>query len=121
MRLVRDDARQLDIPPAMDMGGGGVVSGQDVDDERALFQRYALAVLWRQTTDPEAVRRSLAGTAAAAALEGGLGALGEDDVRWTSAAGWMSPAGLCTWHGVICHPHESLGDGPFDGDFYVGE
>jgi len=116
--IVRDDARQLDLTAEDDESN--TVTGNEIDDERALFQRYALAVLWYQTNDLQVVHESLSGEEIVNVFDEGYNplALTEDDIEWNQSTNWMSEKGLCLWHGVTCHPHEQLGE-KFDGDFYV--
>lgn len=103
--LVRDDERNVDLPQVDDEGSK--MTGNNVDNEIALFQRYALAVFWFQTTDTEIVEESL-----------DISVENPSDIAWNNADGWMTSKGLCLWHGVTCHPHESYGV-KYDGDFHV--
>mmetsp|Transcript_6701 Transcript_6701/g.14017 ORF Transcript_6701/g.14017 Transcript_6701/m.14017 type:complete len:739 (+) Transcript_6701:81-2297(+) len=103
--LVRDDERHVDLPQIDDEGSK--MTGNNIDDEIALFQRYALAVFWFQTTDAEIVEESL-----------GMTVENPRDIAWNNADGWMTSKGLCLWYGVTCHPHQSYGV-KYDGDFHV--
>ncbi|EJK43637.1 hypothetical protein THAOC_37900 [Thalassiosira oceanica] len=116
--IVRDDKRQFDLTTQDDESN--TIAENEIDDERALFQRYALAVLWHQTNDLQVVRESLSGEEIANVFDEGYTpvALTKEDIEWNQSTNWMSEKGLCLWHGVTCHPHEQLGE-KFDGDFYV--
>lgn len=103
--LVRDDERHVDVPQIDDEGSK--MTGDNVDDEIALFQRYALAVFWFQTTDTKLVEESL-----------GMTVNNPVDIAWKNVDGWMSSKGLCLWYGVTCHPHPNYG-AKYDGDFHV--
>ena len=103
--LVRDDERHVDLPNIDDKGIN--VTGDDVDKEAALFQRYALAVFWFQTTDVNVVEESLDKSVA-----------NPRDIAWLNSDGWMTSKGVCSWYGVTCHPHQNHGV-KYDGDFYV--
>jgi hypothetical protein len=138
MWLARDDPRKLDVPPGDDMGDA--VSGTDVDAERSLFQRYALAVLWYQTTNLDVVQMSSTGSDVVDPFDVPYNPmdLTREDIRWNRDEYWMSGRGLCLWHGVTCHPRRHPGSesdemyvpdmatggsgsssGRYDGDFYV--
>ena len=116
--IVRDDARQLDLTAQDDESN--TVTGNEIDDERALFQRYALAILWYQTNDLRIVHESLSGEEIVNVFDEDYDplALTEEDIKWNQSTNWLSEKGFCLWHGVTCHPHEQLGE-KFDGDFYV--
>eukprot|EP00986_Skeletonema_menzelii_P011238 scaffold5719_cov194-Skeletonema_menzelii.AAC.2 len=103
--LVRDDERHVGLPQIDDEGSK--MTGDNVDDEIAVFQRYALAVFWFQTTDVEIVEESLGRTVE-----------NLQDLAWNNADGWMTSKGLCLWYGVTCHPHHSYGV-KYDEDFHV--
>ena len=103
--LVRDDERDTDLPQIDDEGSK--MTGDNVDDEIALFQRYALAVFWFQTTDANIVEESIGRTVD-----------NPRDIAWNNADGWMTSKGFCLWYGVTCHPHQSYGV-KYDGDFHV--
>jgi Leucine-rich repeat (LRR) protein len=127
----------LDLPSARD--DEARMPGADVDVERTLFQRYALAVLWYQTTDVDVVRMTSTGADVLDPFDVPYNPLDltEDDVRWSTDENWMSGRGLCLWHGVTCHPGRHADSDPdemyvpnmtmpsgattgsYDGDFYV--
>ena len=124
--LVRDDPRQLDVPSTDDAEAG--LTGEQVDKEKGLFQRYALAVFWFQTTDLETVNGRGRGREDRPFR-------GEDekdvendltvqDIQWRESMNWLSEKGFCLWYGVICHPVPlSTAHGQssvrYDDDFYV--
>jgi len=116
--IVRDDPRQLDLPARDDESPG--ITGADIDAEQTLFQRYALAVLWYQTSDLQIVQQSMTGSHVENPFENPFDPLEltEEDIKWKKDTNWMSEKGLCLWEGVTCHPHEAYGE-RFDGDFYV--
>ncbi|KAL9184973.1 hypothetical protein ACHAXT_002750 [Thalassiosira profunda] len=117
--LVRDDERQLDVMPLDDEGAQ--FSAGDVDRERALFNRYALAVLWFQTTDLRIVEQSMTASNIEDPFDNAVDPLEftQEDVAWHRSQNWMTGRGLCLWQGVTCHPKEEDGDEKYDGDFYV--
>ena len=119
--LVRDDPRRLDVPRGDGGSGGATMSGADVDAERSVFQRYALAVLWYQTTDLGAVQMSATGRDVVDPFDVPYNPmdLTRDDIRWTDDENWMSGRGLCLWRGVTCHPGRRPGSDP--GEMYVPE
>lgn len=99
--IASDDERHIDFPQIDDE------DANMTDVETALLQRYALAVIWFQTTDTTVVEESLNIT-----IEN------PSDIVWRNADGWMTPKGFCLWHGVTCHPHQNYGL-KYDGDFHV--
>mmetsp|Transcript_26625 Transcript_26625/g.57244 ORF Transcript_26625/g.57244 Transcript_26625/m.57244 type:complete len:902 (+) Transcript_26625:177-2882(+) len=124
--IARDDPRQLDLSPRDDEGVG--MTGVDVDEERLLFERYALAVLWFQTNDLAIVRESMTSenyVEDVFDLPFDPLNLVQGDIQWNSNTNWMSEKGLCLWHGITCHPKQGSNNGgngettKFDGDFYV--
>jgi len=122
--LVKDDERQLDLPPRDDESpmSSGMIMGNDndIDKERALFERYALAVLWFQTNDLQIVQESMTGSNVEDPFDAPYNPLDltAEDIEWNKNNNWMSSKGLCLWHGITCHPHDTYGE-KYDGDFYV--
>jgi hypothetical protein len=125
--LVRDDKRQLDLISIDDEGIG--LTGSDVDLEETLFQRYALAVLWYQTTTLDIVKATSTSSMVVSdsnpfdnTIEGetsdASSTLSQNDITWKTSTNWLSDKGLCVWHGITCHPYDTTGV-KFDGDFHV--
>ena len=123
--LVRDDERQLDLPLIDDQAIG--MSGSDVDTERTLFQRYALAVIWYQTTNLEIVKESMTGSQVENPFENKNDidplTFTQKDITWNRNTNWLSNKGLCSWHGITCHPHDDItgnnDNDTSDDDWYV--
>lgn len=142
--IVRDDERQLDvIDTSSTTEGDGTLNDVDMDrdgdfDEedaqQQLFHRYALTVLWFQTTHPDIVadtkKNQLGLTIGDGTAESnrydGMGnsfsdnndIVSSNDIQWRQSTNWLSSKGLCLWHGVTCHPHDEYGV-KFDGDYNV--
>ncbi|KAL7462465.1 hypothetical protein ACHAXS_002850, partial [Conticribra weissflogii] len=153
--IVRDDERQLDVVSTGRDGGGSagdldantnVIVDVDMDrdgdfDENdaqvQLFHRYALTVLWFQTTHPDVVadtkKNGLGsntgdGTAESNRYDGNDNSffdnqgnnrgVSPNEIQWKQSTNWLSSKGLCLWHGVTCHPHDEYGV-KFDGDYHV--
>jgi hypothetical protein len=125
--LVRDDGRQLDIPNGSNFVDDlGLISPTAVDDEAALFQRYALAVFYYQTTDINIVQMTTTGIDVEDPFDVPYNPmeLTSDDIQWTNNEYWLSNKGLCLWYGITCHPRveddsqESNNDSN-DRDYYV--
>jgi hypothetical protein len=131
--LVRDDTRQLDIPN----GGSnnfiiddlGLISPTAIDDEAALFQRYALAVFYYQTTDINIVQMTTTGHDIEDPFDVPYNPmeLTSNDIQWTNNEYWLSNTGLCLWYGITCHPRveeddsqeSNNNDSSNDRDYYV--
>ncbi|KAL7479963.1 hypothetical protein ACHAW6_005681 [Cyclotella cf. meneghiniana] len=103
--LVRDDPRQLDVPSVDDVEAG--LTGEQVDDEEALFQRYALAVFWFQTTDAEIVNGGDGRGGPFRGDDEGEKELTLQEIRWRESTNWMTEKGFC-----LCGLR-------YDDDFYV--
>jgi len=142
--IVRDDERQLDvIDTSSTMEGDAELNDVDMnrdgdfdeqDAQQQLFHRYALTVLWFQTSHPDVVadtkKNQLGltvgdGTAESNRYDGtdnsysdNNGIVSSNDIQWKQSTNWLSSKGLCLWHGVTCHPHEEYGV-KFDGDYHV--
>lgn len=122
MWLVRDDPQQLDVPIYGDDGGGSSgATGDELDAEGALFQRYALAVFWYQTNDLEVVKESMTGPDVDDPFDEPFNplTLTQSDIEWKRSANWMSEKGLCLWEGIACHEMYGRPQKNYNGDFYV--
>jgi hypothetical protein len=88
------------------------MSGEELDKEEALFERYALAVFWFATTDIDSIHRK---------LEDGQETITESDIQWKQSTDWLSSSGFCQWHGIVCHPDvmSSNPNSHFNDDFHV--
>ena len=105
--IVRDDPRQLDVALIDDETIG--ITGEEIDQEEALFERYALVVLWFATTDKSIVN----GKNATSNIK--------TDISWKKSTDWLSSSGFCQWYGIICHP-DIMSSNPmshFHDDFHV--
>ena len=107
--IVRDDPRQLDVALIDDESIG--ITGEEIDKEEALFERYALVVFWFTTTDKSVVNaKNNAGSSNI-----------ESDISWKKSTDWLSSSGFCQWYGIICHP-DIMSSNPmnhFNDDFHV--
>ncbi len=84
-----------------------------LENEHALFQRYALATLYYQTTDIHIVRQSLTGHHVKDPFELPFNPLDlqKEDIKWRNNENWLSGLGYCAWHGITCHPRSNSGGG----------
>ena len=98
------------------------------ENEHALFQRYALATLYYQTTDVHIVRQSLTGQHVKDPFELPFNPLDlqKEDIQWRNNNNWLSGLGYCSWHGISCHSRGGGGEGSAsalpennDDDYYV--
>lgn len=156
--IVNEDVRQLDLPDVPDdddevldkelvVGEEGeeekdqrrrtltTITGKEdeatilqFENEHALFQRYALATLYYQTTDVHIVRQSLTGQHVKDPFELPFNPLDlqTEDIQWRNNDNWLSGLGYCSWHGISCHSRGGGGEGSAsalpennDVDYYV--
>jgi hypothetical protein len=120
--IVRDDPRQLDVPQLDDEESG--ITGEQVDLEEALFERYALAVLWFATTDLDIVNNKRDESRPFQGKDNNgydKEELTASDIQWKQSTDWLSGQGFCEWHGIICHPDVTslTPNSHFDEDFHV--
>ncbi|KAL3786193.1 hypothetical protein HJC23_001269 [Cyclotella cryptica] len=129
--IVRDDPRQLDVMPLDDVETG--LTGEQVDREEGLFERYALAVFWFQTTDLAIVNGGSGGGSRNGGPDRPFRTEEEEEdeveftmqeIQWRESTNWLTEKGFCLWHGVICHPvPQSTAHGAssvrYDDDFHV--
>lgn len=116
--LVRDDPRQLDVASIDDEASG--ITGQQLDKEEALFERYALVVFWFATTDLNVVnsqhdnRRRLQDGVSSTEYT-------QSDIQWKQSTDWLTSSGFCQWHGIVCHPDvtSSNPNSHYNDDFHV--
>jgi hypothetical protein len=81
------------------------MSDEEIDAEETLFQRYALAVLWFQTTNLRIVQQSLTSSDIENPFDEEVDPLSftAGDIKWKKDNNWMTSKGMCTWHGITCH------------------
>jgi hypothetical protein len=124
--IVRDDPRQLDVASIDDEASG--ITGEELDKEEALFERYSLVVFWYATTDLSIVnhsqqqrrnnnRRHLAEGEQQQQLE----SYTQSDIEWKQSTDWLTSSGFCQWHGIVCHPDvmSSNPNSHYNDDFHV--
>lgn len=139
--IVNEDQRQLDLPDVEEdddevvkeeeeslLNDGGGEDGKTneqrtltedeaaillLENEHALFQRYALATLYYQTTDLHIVRQSLTGQHVEDPFELPFNPLDlqKEDIVWKNSENWLSGLGYCAWHGISCHSRSGDGGG----------
>lgn len=116
--IVRDDPRQLDVASIEDEVSG--VTGEELDREEALFERYALVVFWFATTDLNVVN-GIHGNGRYMQNGASGTEYTQSDIQWKQSTDWLSSSGFCQWHGIVCHPDvtSSNPSSHYNDDFHV--